>query len=532
MLFTKVLQLCTVFTTCIGGAAAENFDPSLADPRGNITCVGNSYDLELPVIGDFNPNRLTMQQLCAKPQYGGGLPGQHVGGWCEHWLVGLRPSRPPQNMAFDISPAAQVHPILTNPRVLLACRYRCFCNYNLPPDNTAQPRISPTINQDDRAFRAGSNQTHEIMEEVVDDFDISWTQAIRPWFNEWRRIVDPFFNRQVVWPDHFSGRSQLTGLLNVEPPGKWKGGLADKEVHVARVSIRNQSWVPTQGVHIVSQVVLQSFTVDISHHVTNDIECRGSVPYFPLPGPYDRSTFANLLEFCAVQMGGGARATNAGGYCHTGLDPDTDELTRTVWFSDEFTPRLEWTWSGNFLASVAIRTYCWRRCACAFKPTKENLTTSVFGLSVWPLLQDIYVAEASDGSMTLQTQDSQTSLMQILPAQPPVTRIGGAAPAAGTCGIDGKQFCEIPWPVEILGPDIPRAPPRSRDGKCSLEIFQTDAHEHKDDFSRIIVAAEIMFTKCVLNGGRQGSIAMNLGKAPFGRNCPDADGVRKVKTRD
>lgn len=62
------------------------------------------------------------------------------------------------------------------------------------------------------------------------------------------------------------------------------------------------------------------------------------------------------------------------------------------------------------------------------------------------------------------------------------------------------------------------------DGKCSLEVFQTDNHEHTDDFSQIIVAAELMFTRCVLNGGRQGAIVTNLGKVPLGRSCPGADG--------
>lgn len=70
------------------------------------------------------------------------------------------------------------------------------------------------------------------------------------------------------------------------------------------------------------------------------------------------------------------------------------------------------------------------------------------------------------------------------------------------------------------------------DGKCSLEVFQTDNHEHTDDFSQIIVAAEVMFTKCVLNGRRQGAIATNIGKVPFRRSCPAADGNRKVMTRD
>ncbi|KAL8895582.1 MAG: hypothetical protein Q9192_003547 [Flavoplaca navasiana] len=471
----KIIQLGAVFTTCIRAAAAENFNPALADPRGNITCVGNSYDLELPVIGDFNPNGLTMQQLCAKPQYGGGLPGQHVGGWCEHWLLEEGPfPRPPLNMAFDVSPAAIVNPLLANPRVFLACTYRCFCSYVVRP-NSAQPRISHVANQYGRTFQAESNQTHEIMEEVDDVFETSWVQASRSWFNAWHRIVDPYFTRPVSWPENLPRRVQLTGLLNVEPPEPWRGSSGETQVHAARVAIRNQSSIPTPSIPVTSQVAFQSFSLDVSHHVTNDIECRGSVPHFPLPGPYDKSAFANLREFCAVQMGGGARskkravtdayhvfrAANAGGYCHTGIDPTTSDLTRTVWFSDEFTPRLEWTWSGNFLASVAIRTYCWRRCACEYRPTKENLTTSVFGLSVWPLLENIYVAEAPDGSMTLHNLISQLSLMQILPSQRPATRLGAAAPAAGTCGIDRKQFCEISWPADILGPDIPRAPPNS-----------------------------------------------------------------------
>lgn len=42
------------------------------DPRRNITCLGSSYDLQLPIRSDStNPNEYTMQQLCAKTIYGG-----------------------------------------------------------------------------------------------------------------------------------------------------------------------------------------------------------------------------------------------------------------------------------------------------------------------------------------------------------------------------------------------------------------------------------------------------------------------------
>ncbi|KAL8999824.1 MAG: hypothetical protein Q9169_001364 [Polycauliona sp. 2 TL-2023] len=304
MFLRSLIRFWAVCTASIRAAAAENFDPALADPRGNITCVGNSYDLELPVIGAFNPNELTMQQICAKPQYGGGLPGQHVGGWCEHWLLAYRPSRPPLHMAFDISPAAMVNPILACPRVLLACTYRCFCNYGVAP-NAAQPGISFPHNQYGLTFRAESDQTHEMMEEEVDDFETSWIRAIKPWFDSYHQIVNPWSSG---WPARLPTRFQRTGLLNIQPPEQWEGGRGSTNVNVARVAIRNQSWAPAPGIPTTSQATLHSFTFDVSHHVTNDIECRGDVPRFPLPGPYGRSEFGDLQEFCAVQMGGGSRS--------------------------------------------------------------------------------------------------------------------------------------------------------------------------------------------------------------------------------
>ena len=38
---------------------------------------------------------------------------------------------------------------------------------------------------------------------------------------------------------------------------------------------------------------------------------------------------------------------------------------RSVWFSDEMTPGVDWQWSGQHLfTSVAIRLQCWRNCLC------------------------------------------------------------------------------------------------------------------------------------------------------------------------
>ena len=52
-----------------------------------LTCVGNHYHRSLAMNGKSNPNRLTMQQLCSKPQYGG-HPQHSLNEWC------LYPERP------------------------------------------------------------------------------------------------------------------------------------------------------------------------------------------------------------------------------------------------------------------------------------------------------------------------------------------------------------------------------------------------------------------------------------------------------
>ena len=105
-----------------------------------------------------------------------------------------------------------------------------------------------------------------------------------------------------------------------------------------------------------------------------------------------------------------ARDANAGGYCYRGEDAN-GEPTRTVWFSDEFTPRYEWTWGGgNFLGSAAIRYHCWQRCACAQNPTKGNLTSSLFGTPVMRLSTDFWIEESvRDGSMTLNMGRDRTA---------------------------------------------------------------------------------------------------------------------------
>ena len=124
---------------------------------------------------------------------------------------------------------------------------------------------------------------------------------------------------------------------------------------------------------------------------------------------------------------------------------------RTVWFSDEFTPRLEWTWGNNFFAAAAIRFYCWQRCACRKNPSKLDPVKPLFLNPIWNIISSQNLAQHGDGSLTLESTGSQQSEMQILPAQTPGNRLSRGW-QAGTCGPDKMQFCQKPWPTEILGP--------------------------------------------------------------------------------
>ena len=138
-----------------------------------------------------------------------------------------------------------------------------------------------------------------------------------------------------------------------------------------------------------------------------------------------------------------------------------DQQVRTVWFSDEFTPRLEWTWTPNWQAAGAIRMYCWQRCACTFGPRhKDNQTIGLWMspiAQIWRVSMAQQLSQQKDGSITLEevgagSSSEGQSIGQVLPRQQ------GSKPAAGSCGHDHKQFCPEPWPANILGP-VPRSPP-------------------------------------------------------------------------
>ena len=227
----------------------ENFDPAEADPKANITCIGDSYDLELPTQAHFNPNAVSMQKLCAKPQYGGGPPGQHVGGWCAFrpYPLTIFHSRFEGSIAFDLSPSAQVNIQLATPRVLLGCYYRCFCNYGLH-DTSVQPITTKTNHN------TMSHATYQVKIDVVDDF--------------------------------------------VTPKAQHMGTLGSVDVRNTFVSMLNQVEAQLEQAQYLASLRV---SIDPENYIT----CRGNLPTFSVPAPYQTSDFSSLQELCAVQMSGG-----------------------------------------------------------------------------------------------------------------------------------------------------------------------------------------------------------------------------------
>ncbi|KAI9804697.1 MAG: hypothetical protein M1833_006772 [Piccolia ochrophora] len=302
----------------------ENFDPENANPIGQVKCVGESPDLRLPTqIPYRDPNTQTMQELCAKPQYGGGP--LHVGGFCygpqslpktfieprENYLLGI--------VAFDESPDAQGYRPLMVPRVFLHCLLRCFCANDLD-DETQQPY------QYARSLRTAtprSQDTYELKVDVLDDFEE----------HDWR------------------GKLGTHPVPSVQVETRF----IEYEVRLRRPSDRGRD--PPLFV-----------SVDVANHV----ECRGPLPsFFPLPPPYTIRDFESLQDLCAIQHSGGYPGANAGAYCHRNSAEMVTQgyQERSLAFSDELTPRLEWTWR-NLIPSGTLRYYCMRHCACLF-PDKD-----------------------------------------------------------------------------------------------------------------------------------------------------------------
>ena len=246
--------------------AAENFDPAEADPFGNITCLGDSYDLELPTQAHWNPNTVSMQSLCAKTQYGGGPPGQNIAGWCSipPRALGYFHLSDPGSIAFDASPDAQANAQLQNPRVMLGCLYRCFCSNGVEELSLQSLSLQPkTYRSTDglggytATSEVSSDTAYQVTIDIVDDFFVPQEQHMGPP----QQPDDPYVLAQIV-----------------------------------------RTWTQVE-VQAGNPTSLE--TIWVSLDPDNNITCIGNLPTFNLPAPYQMSQYGSLQELCAVYGSGG-----------------------------------------------------------------------------------------------------------------------------------------------------------------------------------------------------------------------------------
>ncbi len=281
--FTMLPYLAFILSCAFGICARSTEVSSLdkrnlpADPRRNITCLGSSYDLQLPIRRDgINPNELTMQQLCAKTEYGGAPAGQHLGGWCSKALrMASKDADQPDPVFVDgEGPSYALEP--TNPqgvsfeedslnaaygwdvRFLLGCFNRCFCNYGVQ-DLTIQPKRDEPSDADTYLFP--SYASGELMIDVDDDIFTESTEGR----NHDGRLGDTEVETVELTPmiESDSDGGFAIAIDNSDPP--WR------------------------------------LNMDAGNYIT----CEGDLPSFPLPYPYHLSDFENPQQLCAVQFSGG-----------------------------------------------------------------------------------------------------------------------------------------------------------------------------------------------------------------------------------
>ncbi|KAG7005472.1 hypothetical protein G7Y79_00019g046520 [Physcia stellaris] len=408
MFFFPVFDILALSSSLALGKADDHVEKRtfVGDPRSNITCLGSSYDLRIPIRTDgVDLNQLTMQQLCAKPIYGGANISRALGGWC---------------VSFDFSVSEEMSDHLANfndDRLYIGCLNRCFCNWEIE-DRSIQPKREVPSNADVIII-----PTHPLHVQKL----------------------------KVEIPEFLEARDNQPALDGDE---------------VTVVQIITDLHEPTQRNYpLHSQTDARDYedVLNLALDPGNEITCEGDLPSFALPPPYSVADFQNAQQLCAVQWFGGLSGANAGGYCHRSnphAAPGASEFDNQVWFSDEMTPRYEYTWGGgNFFLSASLRTYCYAHCYCTSvgkKATKHRTFT------VWQFLRNHALILRGSGSIDYGERGPlDTGVFQKLATVLPA-RSGNAPYASGTCGADARQFCPSQWPEAEFGP-IPRAPPFTSD---------------------------------------------------------------------
>ena len=387
-------------------------DLAVVDPRKNITCLGG-HSLAGWNLGPVPFLAKTIQELCAHPLYGGNnISGPNLLGYCHDGDVffGLdnRMLAPPgANTLFahvwgtinvDAYDFVQFS---MSARNFLECRNRCFCNYGLE-DPFQQPRQVATTRK--TIDQPGATRQYSV---ALDRYPAHPYSAIKP-----------------ATRLYFLKKTPSVNLNNPGPP-------ALSYVHQ-----------------------------DVGLAADNKPICEGPLPTFALPYPFDIHEFGSNQALCATQLAGGKPAANAGAYCHMVPLAESPallgDMPRVISFADDQTPRWDWTWSPGsgaaFFDVAALRFHCWKNCLCPRPPKSRNYLDPMQGMWEW-MMENMPRNSVATNRGSKYPMGSSTDANGIIR-----TKYRGGTSTSQRCAAtpDEPGSCEIPWPVEILGP-VPNA---------------------------------------------------------------------------
>ncbi|KAI9891666.1 MAG: hypothetical protein M1814_002601 [Vezdaea aestivalis] len=377
-LFT-LLSLLPVLTL----QTEETYNPLFAPPAGYITCNGPLPPFSIPPLPGWNPNHSTLTTICAKSSYNGyqvTSPTSTRGNtaWCYHSSVaaslldmGLEPSAPQtwKEVVFDSNPEfySPLAPNLAHPRLMAYCLLRCWCTSDSNPRfNTVKPLYSGpkaigSVHADAPPTRL---YTLTLSPMIILPFAPTGPGAIGPYM----LLIES--TPQTLAPPSLphSPPPEYTTLHTITLP----------EVYIPRCFSNLPPPFPFPPIN----------------GQPNPLEALS---------PEDRNFAAQL---CPLSLGGGNPYLNAGGYCptlqpHLGVMYELDtawsgtasgdsrrervvmkESSERMEFTDEWTPRLEWTGGYNRAFATQIKAWCRRACVCQsgiFSPVDQAQEVAVNG---------------------------------------------------------------------------------------------------------------------------------------------------------
>jgi hypothetical protein len=223
----------------------ENLDPAEANPVMSVTCVGGSSDLS-PKLKVRNGYRsLSMQEVCAKPQYGGRDRRPNLAAYCGNGDVTFdAPEQEQWGGRGDLSTPQQDHLLAQ-----LECRNRCYCGHM----TAQQPKIVPATRN---------------------NFDVAPVKD--PW---WKPSV---FSLDVEDSDTLSLHQKPNPRTNI---------FIGHQVDVQR--------------ELALGLIPDFINVEVAMLQENHISCIGNLPSFALPSPWSVNDFHDNQELCAVQFSKG-----------------------------------------------------------------------------------------------------------------------------------------------------------------------------------------------------------------------------------